>query len=101
MKELEGNTLKNRYFIRKWIGGGGMANVYLVWDNLGAVKKALKILHSDLARDPQERKRFVKEAGLLKKLAHPNIVRIYEFDRDGDLFFISRDQCRMISQTHD
>lgn len=91
MKTLVGSTLRDRYFLRELKGSGGMADVYLAWDNLRATKMAVKILRRDLATDTRFFQMFVKEAELLRKLEHPNIVRLYEFDKEGDLAFIVMD----------
>ncbi len=51
---------------------------------------ALKILPSDLARDPGRRARFEQEARVLAALNHPNIVAVYEFGEDnGQTFLVS------------
>lgn len=91
MKTLVGTTLRNRYFLRELKGSGGMADVYLVWDNLRAAKMALKILRRDLANDTRFFQMFAKEAEILRKLEHPNIVRLYEFDKEDDIAFIVMD----------
>ncbi len=88
---LVGKILLNRYFLRELAGSGGMAEVYLAWDKLRSTKMAIKVLRSELAGDSRFFKNFSKEAELLKKLEHPNIVRLYDFDRDGDVVFIVMD----------
>jgi len=91
MKTLVGTTLGDRYFLRELMGSGGMADVYLTWDNMRAAKMALKILRRDLANDTRFFQMFAKEAEILRKLEHPNIVRLYEFDKEGDIAFIVMD----------
>ena len=68
-----------------------MADVYLAWDNLRSAKMAVKILRRDLIHNPRFFQMFTKEAELLRKLEHPNIVRLYEFDRQQDVAFIVLD----------
>lgn len=82
MRELEGVTLNHRYFLRKFIASGGMADVYMAWDQLRMSQMAVKVLRRDLACNPRFFQMFAKEAELLRKLEHPSIVRLYEFDRD-------------------
>lgn len=88
MTDLTGHTLLNRYFLREHIGSGGMADVYQSWDNLRSAWMAVKVLRRDLAATPRFFQLFAKEAEWLRKLEHPNIVRLYEFDRDNDIIFI-------------
>jgi len=91
MKTLIGTTLLDRYFLRELIGSGGMADVYQAWDKLRATKMAVKVLRRDLANSPRFFQMFAQEAELLRKLEHPNIVRLYEFDKQDDLSFIVMD----------
>ena len=55
-------TLANRYELGALIGTGGMADVYAAEDRRLSRKVAVKLLRSDLARDPQFIARFKKEA---------------------------------------
>jgi serine/threonine protein kinase len=52
---------------------------------------AVKVLRLDLVRNPKFFKMFTKEAELLRKLEHPYIVRLYEFEQDGNLAFLVMD----------
>lgn len=89
--DLSGQTLISRYYLRRKVGSGGMAIVYEAWDKSRAARLAIKVLREDLARDPKWMKQFMKEAKLLKQLDHPSIVRMYEFQRDGETAFIVLD----------
>lgn len=84
-------TLLKRYFLRELIGSGGMADVYQAWDNLRASKMAVKVLRRDLAQSARFIRMFEQEAELLRKLEHPNIVHLYEFDKENDVIFIVMD----------
>jgi eukaryotic-like serine/threonine-protein kinase len=86
-----GQLLLNRYRVDQFIGRGGMAEVYRVWDNLRMAWLAIKLLHADLAQDPNFLRRFRKEAENLARLQHPNIVRFYGMEQDGLLAFILMD----------
>lgn len=88
MKELEGKTLKGQYFLKQLIGKGGMASVYRAWDNRRRVEMAVKVLRRDLAMNARFIQLFTQEAEHLRTLEHPNIVRFYEFNQDGDVVFI-------------
>lgn len=91
MANFVGKTLLGRYFLRKHVGSGGMADVYLAWDKIRSVQLAVKVLRRDLSTNPRFFEMIAKEAKLLQELEHPNIVRFYEFERDGDVDFIVMD----------
>lgn len=88
MESLSGRTLQNRYFLRELVGSGGMADVYLSWDQLRNAKMAVKVLRRDLSSNTLFFDRFANEAKILRKLEHPNIVRLFEFERDNEVAFI-------------
>jgi serine/threonine protein kinase/Flp pilus assembly protein TadD len=67
-----------RYEILEPVGGGAMGEVYKARDlQLGRVV-ALKFLPADLCRDPDARRRFLREAQAVAQLDHPNVATIYE-----------------------
>ena len=73
----------NRYEIGQMIGTGGMADVYIGEDQRLSRKVAVKVLRSDLARDPSFVARFRKEALAAAGLNHPGIVAVYDSGEDG------------------
>ena len=91
MAELIGRIVSNRYRVDAFLGKGGMAEVYKVWDQTRSVYLAMKVLYPDLADDKIFIRRFQREAETLAKLQHPNIVRFYGLERDGDLVYILMD----------
>jgi serine/threonine protein kinase len=91
MTNLVGKTLKNQYFLRELAGAGGMADVYQAWDTMRSTRMAIKVLRRDLATSPRFFKMFAKEAEVLRKLEHPNIVRLYSFENEDDIIFIVMD----------
>ena len=88
MSDFVGRTINGRYRIEAFIGKGGMAEVYKVWDQGRNVHLAMKILHADLAEDRVFLRRFKREAETLGKLQHPNIVRFYGLEQADDLVFL-------------
>jgi serine/threonine-protein kinase len=70
--------LGGRYKLGEMIGTGGMADVYTAHDTRLARQVAVKILRSDLARDPSFVSRFRKEALAAAGLNHPGIVAVYD-----------------------
>ncbi len=81
-KLRDGDRLGN-YVIRRPIGKGGEANVYLATDVLLKRRAAIKVLHSGTA------KRAVKEARLVATLDHPNIVRVYHFESAANVWYMA------------
>jgi len=71
-------VLGNRYEVGDLLGRGGMAEVHLGRDTrLGRVV-AIKLLRTDLARDPVFQARFRREAQAAASLNHPSIVSVYD-----------------------
>lgn len=70
--------LGGRYKLGEMIGSGGMADVYIANDQRLSRKVAVKVLRSDLARDPSFVARFRKEALAAAGLNHPGIVAVYD-----------------------
>jgi len=70
------------------IGQGGMGYVYKARQPKLDRWVALKVLSPSLAQNVDFAKRFEREAKLLARLNHPNIVAVYDFGRQGDFFFL-------------
>jgi serine/threonine-protein kinase len=80
--------LNKRYKLLSPIGQGGMAVVYKAQDlSLGRLV-AVKILRENLTGDPEFLARFQQEARAAANLAHPNIVTVHDFGRDGGRYYI-------------
>ena len=73
----------SRYELGAMIGTGGMADVYIAEDLRLHRKVAVKILRSDLARDPAFVARFKKEALAAGALNNPGIVAVFDSGEDG------------------
>jgi tRNA A-37 threonylcarbamoyl transferase component Bud32 len=74
--------------IAELIGAGGMGAVYKARQPKLERWVALKILPEKLAADPAFTERFTREARLLGRLNHPNIVAVYDFGQSGGFFFL-------------
>src|SRR5262245_37919960 len=66
------------YVIEQELGNGGMGVVYRAAQVSLGRPVALKVIRSGEFAQPQEQKRFVREAELVAKLRHPNIVQVYD-----------------------
>jgi len=78
--------INNRYQILKEIGSGGIGKVFKAIDLLGRNTVAIKVL---LSQESEHVKRFKEEFLLLRKLQHPNIVKVYDFGTNdkGEPYF--------------
>ncbi|MDM7855068.1 Stk1 family PASTA domain-containing Ser/Thr kinase [Cellulomonas sp. MW4] len=74
--------LAGRYEVGELIGRGGMAEVHIGHDTRLGRTVAIKILRSDLARDPSFQNRFRREAQAAAALNHPAIVAVYDTGED-------------------
>lgn len=74
-----GELLKNRYRLKRALGRGGMAAVWLGHDELLDRPVAVKVLSDTIASDPGFVARFRREAHTAAGLSHPNLVRVYDF----------------------
>ena len=76
------------YRIERKVGRGGMGTVYAGVDEKTGETAAIKLLASDMARHGDFRERFEGEIETLRKLNHPNIVRIFGFgEQDEQLYY--------------
>ena len=84
-----GTTLSSRYQITEIIARGGMATVYLAKDLRLAREVAVKIIHPHLSEDPVFRDKFFREARMLAKVSHANLVNIFDQgDDNGNAFIV-------------
>jgi len=77
-------VLGGRYRLGAVIGHGGMAEVHRGRDVRLGRDVAIKLLRSDLARDPSFQGRFRREAQSAASLNHPSIVAVYDTGEDHD-----------------
>lgn len=84
----KGQKINDRYEIIRSIGEGGMANVYLGYDEILDRNVAIKVLRGDLSNDEKFVRRFQREALSASSLSHPNIVEMYDVGEDNGLYYI-------------
>jgi len=87
MSELVGNTL-GKYHIMTRLGRGGMADVYQAYQPRLDRSVALKVLHSHLAEEEDFISRFEREPAAIARMRHPNIVQVFDFDVEGELYYM-------------
>lgn len=73
-----GATVAGRYVIDEALGKGGMATVYRAHHKLVDRPCAIKVLSAQFAQDPTTRERFRRESRHAQRLAHPNIIEIFD-----------------------
>jgi serine/threonine protein kinase/Tol biopolymer transport system component len=87
--DLLGQTLGERYHFEELLGEGSFARVYRITDLNRRATLAAKVLRHDIAQDETFLERFRREAAVLARLQHPNIVRYYDIvETDGTLFIL-------------
>lgn len=80
-----------RYVIKRELGRGGMATVYLGHDPRFRRDVAVKVLPRQFTHDPMFRARFEREAQTIAALEHPAIVPVYDFgEDDGQPYLVMR-----------
>jgi eukaryotic-like serine/threonine-protein kinase len=83
-----GYTLGGRYSIEVLLGQGGMSAVYRAYDPNLRRPVAVKLIHSHLSTDPEFVRRFEAEAAAVAQLRHPNIVQVFDFNHDDDVYYM-------------
>ncbi|ROQ40841.1 serine/threonine-protein kinase [Frondihabitans sp. PhB188] len=83
-----GRLIDGRYQVRSRIARGGMATVYLASDQRLERPVAVKIMHGHLADDENFKERFIQEARSAARLAHPNVVNVYDQGQDDESAYI-------------
>lgn len=91
----EKTVLKGRFVLEKVIGVGGMGVVYKATDKLKVEAHdrephvAIKVLSEEFKSHPESFIALQRESRKTQRIAHPNVVKVYDFDRDGDIVFMT------------
>jgi serine/threonine protein kinase len=83
-----GRSLNGRYKIEALLGQGGMSAVYKAHDPSLQRAVAVKLIHSHLSLNEDFVWRFKKEAAVVAAFHHPNIVKVFDFNTEGDLHYM-------------
>lgn len=90
-----GDTLNRRFVLKEKLGSGGMGTVFKALDLRRQEAEdrnpyvALKLIKAEAIDHPEAVKILQREARKTQRLAHPNVVMVYDYDRDGDLSYIT------------
>ncbi|MFF6792263.1 Stk1 family PASTA domain-containing Ser/Thr kinase [Streptomyces filamentosus] len=86
---LVGRLLDGRYRVDARIAVGGMATVYRAVDTRLDRVLALKVMHPALAADAVFVERFIREAKSVARLAHPNVVGVFDQGAEGAYVYLA------------
>ncbi|MBA3538390.1 MAG: protein kinase, partial [Deltaproteobacteria bacterium] len=76
-----------RYVVERELGAGGMGVVYAAFDPDLERRVALKVLREGIADEAEQR--LLREARAMARLAHPNVVTVYEVGTAGDRDYVA------------
>jgi hypothetical protein len=88
-------VLKQRFVLDEKLGSGGMGTAFRAKDLRKVEARdrqpflAIKVLNNDFKEHPEAFIALQREAAKSQSLSHPNIVTIYDFDKDGDVPFMT------------
>ena len=95
-----GKVVDGRYRVIEVIGRGGMGVVYRVEHLRMGKVAAMKVLHRDLASDPEVIHRFEREAAAISKLHHPHTVQVFDFGTAGEALYLIMEYVRGVDLAH-
>jgi serine/threonine protein kinase len=107
-----GSVIRDRFILKSLLGIGGMGAVFLAIDKRKQEAEddnpyvAIKLLSEDFRRHPKAFISLQRETQKTQTLAHPNIVTVYDFDRDGDVVYMTMEHLKgqtleqMIRENH-
>jgi len=83
-----GHTISGRYKIESLLGQGGMSAVYKATDPNLRRAVAVKLIHPHLSSDDEFVRRFEQEAAAVAQLRHQNIIQVYDFNHDSNVYYM-------------
>ena len=83
-----GQVVDGRYRVEELVGSGGMGMVYRVLHQSMGKVAAMKVLHRELAQNPETVRRFHNEAQAVSQLHHPNTVQVFDFGVYNDALYL-------------
>jgi hypothetical protein len=83
-----GYEIGGRYVIEEQLGAGGMSTVFRATDPNLRRPVAIKLIHTHLSSNEEFVRRFEEEAAAVAQLNHPNIIKVYDFNNDNDLYYM-------------
>jgi serine/threonine-protein kinase len=87
------SVVAGRYILRGTLGRGGMSTVFRAEEVGSGAPVALKIMGTSGEDDDETRRRFMREAGILASIRHPNVVALYGFGKatvgEDEVFYMA------------
>jgi len=90
-----GSVLRRRYRIETMLGQGAMGTVFQALDEYrletppAGQRLAIRVAHAAVAKHAELLTELRRSFQQMQRLSHPNIVRVFEFDRDGPIVFFT------------
>jgi len=91
IKQRRLESIGNYKLMRHRIGEGSFSKVELALHTIIGQKVALKIQNISLMDDPYVRKHHQREASIMSRLSHPNVVKLHEICSYGDIYCLAMD----------
>ena len=92
---LIGRVLDGRFRVLRLLAQGSMGRVYEGVQLPIKRPVAIKVIREELSYDPTSAQRFMREARLLTRIAHPNIVDVIDYGETADgCFYLVMDLLR-------
>jgi predicted Ser/Thr protein kinase len=95
-----GAVIRDRFVLESLLGRGGMGIVFAALDRRKEEARdpnphiAIKILNADFQQHPDALIALQREARKAQTLAHPNVVTVFDFDRDGASVYMTMERLR-------
>jgi len=87
--ERIGSLIASKYRLEELLGEGGMGAVWKATHVTVGKRFAVKILHSEVSKHPDAKRRFTQEAQAAAKIGHPAILDVYDLgEDDGSLYMV-------------
>jgi serine/threonine-protein kinase len=93
---LRDGQMFGRYRIVRHLATGGMGSVYRAFDPVARKDIAIKVIPAGFL-DAELSMRFVDEAVLAARIAHPNVIRIYDVGMEGEIPYYTMDLVEGVS----
>ncbi|MBC8218678.1 MAG: serine/threonine protein kinase [Planctomycetes bacterium] len=95
---LQPGSFFGRYKVHRFLGRGGMGEVYEVEHELDGAHYAMKVLSSEIPQTPENIRRFEREAKVMARLQHPNVVSVDYFDETNGKYWFRMELARGIEE---
>ena len=92
IRKISGNPFDN-YRLLKKLGNGTFGQVYKIMQKKTGNIRAMKIIPKDNLRPGFTDKDIIREINIMKNLDHPHIIKIFEFYKDEENYYLINEYC--------